>query len=151
MTRLMQEKRGKRFDTVLIDIREPEQRLETSYGINEHIVGEVRLIFKLPPHCGIDDPLIFVNVFRSPKSNALPTRPTGMYRFWRKRWPAAYSNHYVGKIFFLSAVRRTCHLIPEFAGTRTPYSSDSPPALESFESFYLNPFLDWHSLLFLQA
>ncbi|EUC60619.1 Zn-finger protein, putative, partial [Rhizoctonia solani AG-3 Rhs1AP] len=147
MTRLSLERRGKRFDTVLIQ----RERADSSYGIKDHIVGEVRMIFKLPPHCRVDDPLVFVNIFHSPTSDALPPQPTGMYRVRRRRWPAKYSNHYVGQIFFLSDVRRTCHLIPEFGGTRRVYSSNSPPALEAYDSFYLNSFLDWHSFLFLQA
>ncbi|KAG9122401.1 hypothetical protein FRC07_001227, partial [Ceratobasidium sp. 392] len=126
------EKSGSKFDTVLIQRTRSE---ELSYGIGQHFVAQVRMIFTLPPHYGIHDPLVCVQMFRSPIT-ALPIQLTGMYRVHRDRYPAIYDNHPIEKVFFLSDVRRTCHLIPDFGRTRNPFWASAPLALERFESFY---------------
>ncbi|KAG9075887.1 hypothetical protein FRC06_009839 [Ceratobasidium sp. 370] len=67
------------------------------------------------------------------------------------RYPAIYDNHPIERVFFLADVRRTCHLIPEFGRTKNPFWTSAPPALERFESFYTNAYLDPHSHMFLQC
>ncbi|QRV85193.1 hypothetical protein RhiJN_13211 [Ceratobasidium sp. AG-Ba] len=148
MSRLSFERHGSRFDTVLI--QKPDARSEDfSYGIQNHVVGQVRMIFTLPQHYNIPDPLVCVHMFRSPSN--LPIQLTGMHRVRRERYTEEYQNHPVEKIFFLSHIRRTCHLIPEFGRTKNPFWVMSPPALEAFDSFYINSYLDPHSHIFLQC
>ncbi|KAG8726275.1 hypothetical protein FRC10_007281, partial [Ceratobasidium sp. 414] len=126
------EKNGSKFDTVLIQRVRSD---EFSYGIGQHFVAQVRMIFTLPPHYGIYDPLVCVHMFRSPVT-ALPNRVTGLYRVHRDRYPAIYDNHPIEKVFYLADIRRTCHVIPDFGRTRNPFWASAPPALERFESFY---------------
>ncbi|KAG8726562.1 hypothetical protein FRC10_006970 [Ceratobasidium sp. 414] len=145
--KLTLEKSGSKFDTFLIQRDWSE---EFSYGIGKHFVVQVRMIFTLPPHYGIPDPLVAVQMFRSPIT-ALPIQLTGLHRVHCERYPAAHENHPIEKIFFLSDIRRTCHLIPEFGRTMNLFWSRGPPALERFESFYLNGYLDLHSHIFLQC
>jgi hypothetical protein len=108
------------------------------------------MIFTLPQRYGIPDPLVCVHMFRSP-TTASPAQLTGMYQVRRERYPALYGNHPIEKVFFLSDIRRTCHLIPEFGRGRNPFWASAPPALERFDSFYVNSYLDQHSYIFLQC
>ncbi|KAG8703498.1 hypothetical protein FRC08_002802 [Ceratobasidium sp. 394] len=141
------EKDGSKFDTVLIERVRSE---EPSYGISKHFVAQVRLIFTLPAHYGIPDPLVCVRMFRSP-TTAAPTQLTGLYRVQPMRYSARYDFQPVERIFFLSDIRRTCHLIPEFGPGRNPFWASAPPALKRFDAFYANAYLDPHSHIFFQC
>jgi hypothetical protein len=72
-----------------------------------------------------------------------------MHRVQRQQYTAWYDEYYVGKIYPLSSVRRTCHLIPEFGQDTPTFSASSPPALVQYDKFYVNTYLDIHTRLFL--
>jgi hypothetical protein len=79
----------------------------------------------------------------------MPTRQTGMYRVHRERYPEVYDKQYIGEVCFLSDIRRTCHLIPDFGRETRYFSASSLPPLESYDHFYLNAYLDPHIFLLL--
>lgn len=115
-----------------------------------HSVGRVRLIFKLPPYYSIPDTLALVQIFQV-TSYGRPNKRMGMFKVTRKRYPEADGNRtYQEAIIPLSHIRRSCHLVPEF-GKDTPIVDSYAPfdALERYETFYLNPFLDLHSFQLL--
>lgn len=114
----------------------------------DHRVGRVRLIFKLPPHYEVPDPLVYIQTFQGPHSQT-PLKLVNMYQVKRSRYTAQYHHHYEEEIIPLSMIRRTCHLLPVF-GTETPVADPSKfDALEMFEQFYVNSYLDLHTFQFL--
>lgn len=68
-----------------------------------------------------------------------------MYRVTRSRYGAAHGNHFIGEVLPLSLIRQTCHLIPEFGEETAHFITSQPSVLETFNSFYVNSFLDLHS------
>ncbi|KEP46797.1 hypothetical protein V565_181170 [Rhizoctonia solani 123E] len=142
-----------KFDTVLIrrgNASNEDQLTKPSYGIKSHYIGRVRLIFKLPPHYGILEPLVLVQLFRI-TSYSRPNKRVGMFKVLRERYSSADGNRtYQEQIVPLSHIRRTCHLVPEF-GDETPIidSNTSFDSLEEYDSFFLNCYLDLHSFQLL--
>ncbi|KAG8697208.1 hypothetical protein FRC11_000180, partial [Ceratobasidium sp. 423] len=103
-----------KFDTVLIRKVEPgcvPQQL--TYGMSSHRVGRVRLIFKLPPHYNIPDPLVYIQRFEGP-SRRDPLVNVNMYGIKRLRHTQQWEGRYVEEVVPLAFIRRTCHLIPQF-------------------------------------
>jgi hypothetical protein len=113
-----------------------------------HYIGQVRLIFKLPIQYQIPDPLVYIHRFRGPTSTN-PLKLVNMYRVERERYTAQYDHHCVGEIIPLSRIRRTCHLIPVFGRTTPVFSPSSGSALDSYNVFYVNSYLDLHSFQML--
>jgi hypothetical protein len=74
----------------------------------------------------------------------------GMFRVVRERYTVADGRAYREAILPLAHIRRSCHLVPEF-GKETPIVDSYAPfdALEEYETFYLNCFLDLHSFQLL--
>ncbi|KAG9073879.1 hypothetical protein FS749_014599 [Ceratobasidium sp. UAMH 11750] len=143
-----------RFDTALIRrgaASEASQLSVPSYGIAPHYIGRIRLIFKLPPRYRIDDTLVLIQRFRI-TSYTQPNKKMGMYKVARERYTEADGRGYREAIVPLSHVRRSCHLVPEFGtATATPIIDSRTPfdALEAYENFYLNSYLDLHSFRLL--
>jgi hypothetical protein len=119
-----------------------------SSGTAAHSIGEVQLIFTLPPKYGRGDPLVYVHLFNCSGSNAV-TALSGMHRVQRQRYTAHYDEYYVSKIVPLSSIRRTCHLILEFNQDTPQFYASSPSALVKYDHFYVNTYLDSHTRLFL--
>jgi hypothetical protein len=115
-----------------------------------HYLGRVRLIFRLPAYYGIRDTLVLVQLFRL-TSYSRPNKRMGMFKVVRERYTVADGDRtYQEAIVPLSHIRRSCHLVPEF-GEETPIIDAYTPfdALEKYETFYLNCFLDLHSFQLL--
>ncbi|EUC56746.1 hypothetical protein RSOL_193550 [Rhizoctonia solani AG-3 Rhs1AP] len=143
------------FDTVLI--RKAEQGRHhllnrLTYGMSDHRVGRVRLIFKLPPHYNFHDPLVYIQQFDGP-SRRDPLVEVNMYGIKRKRHTQQYGKRYVEEVIPLAWIRRTCHLIPQFGRAEdTPLVDMSPPdPLELFDNFFINSYFDLHTFQLLSA
>ncbi|KAG8710887.1 hypothetical protein FRC11_004010 [Ceratobasidium sp. 423] len=143
------------FDTVLI--RKAEQSRgqvpnRLTYGMSDHRVGRVRLIFKLPSHYGFHDPLVYIQRFDGP-SRRDPLVEVNMYGIKRKRHTQHYGERYVEEVIPLAWIRRTCHLIPQFGRPEdTPLVDMSPPdPLELFDNFFINSYFDLHLFQLLSA
>ncbi|KAG8720172.1 hypothetical protein FRC09_010014 [Ceratobasidium sp. 395] len=145
-----------RFDTALIRrgrAAEAGQLSVPSYGISTHYIGRIRLIFKLPTRYRIDDTLVLVQLFHV-TSTTQPNKKMGMYKVVRERYREADGRGYQERILPLSHVRRSCHLVPEFgSAAATPVIDSRTPfdALEEYENFYLNSYLDLHSFRLLMG
>ncbi|CAE6469638.1 unnamed protein product [Rhizoctonia solani] len=136
------------FDTVLIRKIEPGQGRfpnRLTYGMSDHRIGRVRLIFKLPPHYNFPDPLVYIQRFDGP-SRRDPLVDVNMYGTKRMRHTQQYDGRYIEEVIPLALIRRTCHLIPQFGRPEhTPLVDTSPPdPLEMFDNFYLNTYFDLH-------
>ncbi|KAF8600791.1 hypothetical protein BDV93DRAFT_546232 [Ceratobasidium sp. AG-I] len=141
--RLASLKRDRKFDTVLIK-KDDIPLDQTSYGMSSHRVGQVRMLFTLPPKYGINVPLAYIYRFNGPSSRT-PIQLTGMYRFKYERYGTLYDHNHIEEIVPVSSIRRSCHLIPLFGSETEHFSTSTSPSLESFEDFYLNSYLDYHS------
>ncbi|KDN34262.1 hypothetical protein RSAG8_12651, partial [Rhizoctonia solani AG-8 WAC10335] len=111
-----------RFDTVLIrrgDASKEPQLSQPSYGIKSHYIGRVKLIFRLPPHYGIQEPLILIQIFRI-TTYTRPNKCMGMFKVSHERFSDIDGDGtYQERVVPLSHIRRSCHLVPEF-GDDTP-------------------------------
>ncbi|CCO36287.1 hypothetical protein BN14_10419 [Rhizoctonia solani AG-1 IB] len=137
---------GSKLDTVLIrKVKPGEEYNKLTYGMSEHCVGRVLLIFKLPAHYNIPDPLVYIQRFDGP-SRRDPLVNVNMYGVKRMRHRQVWGERYVEEVVPLAFVRRTCHLIPQFGKAEETPSVDgsSPDPLELFDRFYINSYFDLH-------
>jgi hypothetical protein len=121
----------------------------TIYQCSDHYVGRVRLIFKLPPHYGVEEPLAMVQLFRI-TSYGQPNKRMGMFKATRERYRDRDQRTFQEQVVPLSHIRRSCHLVPDF-GVQTPIIDSFTPfdSLENYDGFYLNHFLDLHTFRLL--
>ncbi|EIW76990.1 hypothetical protein CONPUDRAFT_62545, partial [Coniophora puteana RWD-64-598 SS2] len=122
-----------RFDTVLA-IQDPSsQHVSSRTGLK---VCRVRFIFRLQPE---GQPLAYVEWFNSPRWSS----ELGLFsvsKAYRRR------PHRQISIIPISNILRSCHLIPKF-GTNIGSKPDADDALDTYTTFYLNPYLRAHDYL----
>jgi hypothetical protein len=100
-------------------------------------VGQVRVVFSLPPSSGTPIPperLAYVewfSKFASPESNH------GMHKLKR----SSQGGDHIASIIPVSSIRRSVHLFPKF-GPTVPKDWTAENVLEKCGTFYLNPFVD---------
>ncbi|CCO36925.1 hypothetical protein BN14_11073 [Rhizoctonia solani AG-1 IB] len=137
---------GSKFDTVLIrKIKPGKQFNKLSYGMSEHCIGCVLLIFKLPPHYNIPNPLVYIQRFDGPNQRD-PLVDVNMHGIKRLRHTQVWGERYVEEVVPLVFIRQTCHLVPRFGKPKeTPSVDDaSSDPLELFDKFYVNSYFDLH-------
>ncbi|CAE6457916.1 unnamed protein product [Rhizoctonia solani] len=143
---------GPKFDTVLIRKVIPGEFPEQyTYGMPNHRVGRVRLIFKLPSHYNIPDPLVYIQRFDTPSRNPLVS--VNMHGIQWMRHIPQWGRRRVEEVVPLAFIRRTCHLIPQFGVPSITSSVDGDPSdpLTLFEKFYVNSYLDLHTFQLLSV
>ncbi|EIW75743.1 hypothetical protein CONPUDRAFT_131960 [Coniophora puteana RWD-64-598 SS2] len=131
-----------RFDTALA-IQDPSSwRVSTSRSdgsLSGLKVCRVRFIFKLQPE---GQPLAYVEWFNAP----LWSSDLGLFsvsKAYRRR-PQRQTS-----IIPTSSILCSCHLIPKF-GTNIGPKPDADDALDTYTTFYLNPYLRAHDYLLLR-
>ncbi|KAF8594669.1 hypothetical protein BDV93DRAFT_420039, partial [Ceratobasidium sp. AG-I] len=93
------------FDTVIIR-KHPKSQLE--FGMSNHLIARLRVLFRLEESFGIDEPLAYVEWFNAPADR--PVKDTGLYRVRRKLENGIQAS----SVIPISYIRRSCRLIPDF-------------------------------------
>ena len=103
-------------------------------------VGQVRIIFQLPPEYGqFDIPLAFVEWY-TPLRHLHPS--LGMYQVTR----SFQSRYRRASIIPVNQIVRSCHLIPKF-GTKVGRTWNAENVLDSADTYYVNPYLRMHDFV----
>jgi Plavaka transposase len=124
-----------RYDTVLIRYSNDDGSEDGGHTMRNRRVGRVCLFFKLEtpfrttPYC-----LAFVQMF---SCGSAPDRSCGMYKVKKLE---KY------EVIEVETIERGVHLIPSFGASLSTDMADggSPPALDLYETFWLNNQVDLH-------
>ncbi|KAI0826679.1 hypothetical protein BC628DRAFT_251427 [Trametes gibbosa] len=134
-----------RFDTVLVN-----DGTGGFSGVQGYHVAQLRLVFKLPkaaceelfPDVLVPGHLAYIERF-TPFTAPDPVH--GLYKVTRRRDAAGAR---LATVVEVRSIRRSCHLLP-VTGASVPREWTSSTALESSESFWVNPFSDLHMYMTL--
>jgi hypothetical protein len=109
-------------------------------GLKDVSVAQVHVIFQLPGEYGrFDTPLAYVEWY-TPLQSFNPS--LGMYQVTR-----SFRNRYRrASIIPVNQIIRSCHLIPKF-GTKIGRTWNAENALDSADTYYLNPDLRLHDFV----
>ncbi|EIW74785.1 hypothetical protein CONPUDRAFT_132383 [Coniophora puteana RWD-64-598 SS2] len=131
-----------RFDTVLVRVD-----ADTSAGIKQYRVAQVRLIFTLPDSVmrlllpgftEFPEHLAYVEWFSAFTSS--PDRASGLYKVHRD----VNGGQRQASVIPVSVIERSVHLIPKW-GAVVPSRWTSDNVLEECTTFYVNVFKDTHT------
>ncbi|KAG9123650.1 hypothetical protein FRC07_014386 [Ceratobasidium sp. 392] len=126
-----------RFDTVLVR-KHPGRDLE--FGMSNHLVARLRMIFVLPSTFGVVEPLAYVDWFTEP--TVYSASSLDLYHVRRKFDGECQSS----SIIRLLDVRRTCRLLPDFADPTIEFTTNM---LDTCDKFFIDRALDDHSFRIL--
>ena len=118
-----------RFDTVLVRYSKPN---ESNNQMDNRRVARLLLLFSIPdPDSETEIRLAHVQLFRT----VMVDEASGMFKVAKDRF----------EVIEIDTIERGVHLIPCFDGFNTPMATaTSPPALDAFDTFWLNNQIDLH-------
>ncbi|KAG8788309.1 hypothetical protein FRC12_014695 [Ceratobasidium sp. 428] len=126
------------FDTVLI---RKNRNHSLEFGMSNHLVARVRVIFQLPVQFGSDEPFAYVQWFTAPTQS--PVQPMNLYRIRHK---FERDGQRSASIIRLSDIRRSCRLLPDFTDRTVQCTNEM---LESCNAFFIDRALDEHTFRIL--
>ncbi|KAG8708171.1 hypothetical protein FRC09_001400 [Ceratobasidium sp. 395] len=124
-------------DTVLVR-KHPERGLE--FGMSNHHVAHLRMMFSLPSQFGICEPLAYVEWYTEPSIGSGPG--VELYRVSRKFENGKRSS----SVIRLTDIRRTCRLLPDFTDASAACTENM---LTTCDAFFVDRYLDEHSFRIL--
>jgi hypothetical protein len=138
---------GPRFDTVLVKAAMPLASGPSSseHGIHSLLVARILLFFDcFDPNQNSHLPCALVRWFDHP--NGVPSRDedTGMWIVSPAMNPGAAGGYPV-QVIPLTAIVRGIHLLPMYGEGFLPEDFPFTAALDAFESYLINPFIDYHA------
>ena len=104
-------------------------------------VGRVRTLFQLPEECYYPHPLAYIEWYTEFRDRPVPGLE--MYKISR----SMRQNKPQVAVVRVDSIRRSCHLVPCW-GANINRTSCSEDALDCYNSFYVNDFLDMYTYQF---
>lgn len=123
-----------RMDTVLVAQSDDP-------GMKGMMVAQLRLLFSFhDPTSGVTHPCALVNWF--PTQGDEPDPVTGM---WRVRREEEDGGRLPLQVIPLASVVRGIHLLPDFGEGRLPEGLTYTDALDAWEEYFVNSYIDYHA------
>jgi hypothetical protein len=130
---------SRRYDTVLVDVGGDENVMK---GL---MVAQVLLFFSCwNPYTERDIPCALVRWFEHPDGGPCRDNDTGMW----KVVPEMYgddTDEYPVQVISLDTILRRIHLLPNIGPGTMPRGFSYENALDAFEEYYVNQFIDYHA------
>jgi hypothetical protein len=125
-----------RYDTVFVNVGGPKEEMK---GL---LVARLLLLFSCyDPYSHDDIPCALVRWFVHPKDSPKRDDDTGM---WKLVPETDEEGNFPVDIISLDAILRGAHLLPIFGKGYLQQSLHHTDALDAFDAYYVNQFIDYH-------
>ena len=132
-----------RFDTVFVSVSDDK---EVMAGL---LVTRIHLLFSyFDPYDGEEVPCTLITWFNHMNSTPEPDAATGM---WKLRPERDENGERPTQVIHLDTILRGAHLVPCYGEGFLPTGLKYSDALDAWDSYFINQFIDYHAHALLTA